>query len=164
MEQLKTHFLNNVKKGIVLSVKELQDYCLKRRLDCPRDALVYLRHSWKFLAAHTGGYHKRRPAYMGMMVPKYGMLMLDFFEFHKRLKRFNEQKVGFIIGQECLSQKVCCVPVPNKSAKSWYMAIRTMLEESLRRQAAKPCVRAVRLVAYCPWKFSVCQQLYLSSE
>jgi hypothetical protein len=38
--------------------------------------------------------------------------------------------LAFLMGVECLSQKIACIPVVNKSSASWEKAITKMIEES----------------------------------
>jgi len=57
-----------------------------------------------------------------------GMYFIDYGEFNKKLAGFNEQKTGFLVAVENLTNKLFVLPCGNKATPSWLKAIETFVE------------------------------------
>jgi hypothetical protein len=127
LSALEAHFEDNLKRGIVLSAKELRDYAEKNKLPVPPwSELRQFRHKWKSSAFFSN--YRKPAALQGPSVYKYGCLQIDYAEYRPDLKRANGNCGGFILGVETLSKQLACVPTKDKTAASWRMAVKRMLE------------------------------------
>lgn len=136
-EKVERMFHSLAKRGIVLSLRRLVLYCKRNKISYSYSNLLALRKKWLFLA--TFAKPPRTAHYMGMAIQRYGVVMLDLAIFTKAKgvnvvpwisKLIEGKHHAFLIGVECLSGKIACVPVKDKSAKSWEYAITKMLAET----------------------------------
>jgi hypothetical protein len=67
---------------------------------------------------------------MGASIDKLGNVMLDLAEFRKDLSGHNGRMKYFLVGVDCLSQLLACVPLKDKKQTSWELAIRYMIENN----------------------------------
>lgn len=131
---LEKFFLTHVSKGVVLSVEDLMKVAKKKKSSWKRPSRSKLRHlrkQWKFIAMHSR--YVKPSHFMTNSFPRYGVIMLDFANFQEKRSRFNQGNKGFIVGVECVSQKLACVPCKDKTRASWKNAISDMLQNSFPR-------------------------------
>ena len=143
MEKVREHFLKKARNGIVLTYQDLAAYCRKRKVKFSARRLRDMRRTWKFVAIFSKP--RKPPHYMGMAVHRYGVLQVDMAEYgwvkeavtrsvSTRRRPWDDaeprlKKSYFLVGVECLSQKLSCVPCRDKSSASWESAITFMLEQ-----------------------------------
>jgi hypothetical protein len=84
LDRMEKYFLAKAKQGIVLSPTRLLEYCKKNKIECELYKIRQLRRRWKWLAIFSKS--QKPPAYMGMTIQRYGVLMVDLAEFGKRRK------------------------------------------------------------------------------
>jgi hypothetical protein len=58
-----------------------------------------------------------------------GNIFVDLAEFKPNLRVANKQCRYFLAGVDCLSQKMCCIPLANKTQVSWERGVRQMIEK-----------------------------------
>jgi hypothetical protein len=125
LNRLEEHFLDRAKRGVVLSLGDLVRLRNRWGLEVPTSELKKYRYRWKFVAIHS---KFERPAhFMTASVDKLGNVMLDMAMFKPHLKRFNRQCKYFLVGVDCLSQKMACYPFANKSRVSWEKGALSMI-------------------------------------
>ena len=126
--RLSQHFVENMKRGIVLSVTAMKSYCRDQGYTCPPEkSLRQMRYKFKFSALHT---KSRKPAsFMGTAVPKLGVIFVDMAVYQPRLKVQNQQNQYILVGVDELSNKLAAVPLPNKNRSSWERALEVMREK-----------------------------------
>lgn len=135
--RLSEHFVDSMKKGIVLSVKAMKSYCRDQGYKCPPENLLrQMRYKFKFSALHTKS--KRPASYMGTAIPKLGVIFVDMAVFQPRLKVKNGQNQYILVGVDELSNKLAAVPLPNKNRRSWERAL-----EEMRRKESFPFMQTI---------------------
>lgn len=125
-DKLKSHFLLNAKKGIILNVRDLHRFSKKKGWRVNLEKLDRMRKSWKFIVMHSR--YEKPSHFMSNSFPKFGVVMIDYAVFQEKRSRFNEGCKGFLLGVECISQKLSCVPCKDKSRASWKKAVVIMLD------------------------------------
>lgn len=128
MEQLEEKFLSLAKKGIVLSVEDLEKICKNENLGVfTRASLCQMRYRWKFTAMHS---RWTKPShYMAASVEKLGNIFIDMAEFKPNLAVANKQIKYFLVAIDSLSQLAAVVPCVNKKQSTWETAINSMIVE-----------------------------------
>jgi hypothetical protein len=86
LKKIEQYFHAKARVGIIPSHSELVDFAARKGI--PLDSklsrsLRQMRHRWKFVAVFSKP--KKISHYMGFMVPRYGMLMIDlgYYSFHE---------------------------------------------------------------------------------
>jgi hypothetical protein len=81
MDTLKSHFISNMRKGVLLSSKELPHFAKLKKLSVGKKELRNFRNQWKFSAMFS----KPMPVqhYMSSALPpRLGSIMIDYAYFH----------------------------------------------------------------------------------
>lgn len=130
MEKLEQHYFNQARQGIVLSVKDLQEYCKQSSAISPKPTvaqLTKLRYRWKYIALHARW--KKPPHYVGSSIDRLGNIFVDVGIFKQNLAVQNKQRYILLVGTDLLSQKISCIAFPNKSQQSWEKGLVQMIEK-----------------------------------
>ena len=134
MEAVRRRYESFARRGIVLSVDRLEDFCKRKKISYERETLRRLRHRWKFTALFSGKGGKRsgdgKPHYMSATVYRYGTVMIDLASMkpERRYRLANEMCGAFLLGKECLSGQLAVVPCRDKTSRSWEDAVEKMCE------------------------------------
>ena len=134
---MEKHYFDKARQGIVLSVKDLQEYCVKVVLK-PKPTVAKLRtlrYKWKYIALHARW--KKPPHFVGSSVHKLGNIFLDVGIFKQNLAVQNKQRFVLLVGTDLLSQKLSCIAFPNKNQQSWEKGVSQMIEKDF------PAVRCI---------------------
>jgi hypothetical protein len=117
-EAAEKHFLENAKKGIILSTEDLRRFLVKRKMvPPPEKELRDLRHLFKYTAVHSRWVKPTH--YMSAAVHKLGNVQVDSGELFKKLLVPNGQHFHLFVAVDSLSQKLAVYTFPNKSQESW---------------------------------------------
>jgi hypothetical protein len=82
LTEVEAFFFRRAKVGRVPTLEDLVSFCAKRKIQATRKELRSLRYRWKFVSMHT---LPRSPnKYVGMSLPRYGLLMLDLANYDPR--------------------------------------------------------------------------------
>jgi hypothetical protein len=130
VKKMEDHYFAKARMGITLSVERLRAYAAKNKLGFNERQASSLRYRWKQTAKYSR--YRRPPKYVGSSVDRLGNLMIDLGEFHKKLAHFNRGCKYFIVGVDCLSQKLSCIPVKVKDQAAWEYAVKEMKAKHYR--------------------------------
>jgi hypothetical protein len=122
---LEEHYLSHAKRGIVLTTEDLKKFCRRKGIACGYEDIRKLRYKYKQTARFAK--YKTPGKYMGSSVDKLGNIMIDLAEYKKNLRAFNQQNQYFLVGVDCLSQKLSCIPMTHKTQEKWEEAILSMM-------------------------------------
>jgi hypothetical protein len=123
-KKLENYYFKHAKKGIVLTFKELRKFCSAKGLRIKKSSITSLRYKFKELAIFSR--YRNRHHYMGSSIEKPGVIQIDLGYFRKDLKAFNRQVKYLLVGVDCLSEKLSCIPMTNKKQETWKRAIHLM--------------------------------------
>jgi hypothetical protein len=125
---LEQHYFNAARRGIVLSVADLSQFCKTKGIRCSEKKLASLRYRFKYVAIHAR--YAKPSHYMGSSIERLGTIMVDVAEFKPNLRVANSQARYFLAGVDSLTGMLSCIPCPNKARDSWEKGIRTMVEKN----------------------------------
>lgn len=71
---------------------------------------------------------KTRLYHRGTSFPSLGHTQIDFAEFRKELKGYNDRKIGFILAVDQASFRLVALPTKKKDTKSWLKLVEEVVE------------------------------------
>jgi len=126
---IEKHFQRMAERGIILSANDLVRYCKSENIKCPPlKELRRFRRKWKSLLMF-GKWNKQKTHFMTSSIPKLGLIMVDLAYFKPRLSVFNKNCKYFLVGVDCLSQYLTCVPLTKRTRAAWQIGIEIMMKE-----------------------------------
>ena len=119
LKKLKRHFLSQLEKGINLSDEELREYAKRRRWKIP----LYtgkLKDEWVSLARFNRIVHRPRN-YVTGLVYRMGLIQTDLaiVEEGRDWRHVNDGNMGFLVGVDTATRKVCAIPMRGKSVEDY---------------------------------------------
>ena len=125
------YYMAAAKKGVVLSLQDLKDFCRKKRVTrCSTRWLKSMRYRFKYTAIHSRW--AKPSAYMGSSIERLGTVQVDMAHFMPRFKVANKQCSYFLLGVESVTGELSCTAFPNKSQKSWEAGVIKMIRHDFR--------------------------------
>lgn len=124
------YYLEAAKKGVVLSLQDLELFCKKKRLACSTRMLKSMRYRFKYTAVHSRWSYPAK--YMGSSIEKLGVIQVDMAQFFPEYKVVNRQCFYFLLGVESLTGELSCTAFPNKSQVSWEKGVVKMIRHDFR--------------------------------
>jgi hypothetical protein len=125
IQELQRLYWSKLRQGIILTAPELKLAAQELGLKRTKRQLQDMRFDWEFLAIRTP--FRRSKGYVGAQVDRLGVIFVDMGELYKKWKVFNGQKYYILVGTDALSQKVACIPLPNKSQSAWESGVDQMV-------------------------------------
>jgi hypothetical protein len=123
---LEKHYWSQAKRGVIPTVEDLSLWARQSGRGFDERRARGLRHRWKAIARHSRW--RRPPAYMSASIDKLGNVMIDMAHFSPQLRVFNKQCRYFLVGVDCFSQRLACVPLATKTRASWERGVVEMKE------------------------------------
>jgi hypothetical protein len=135
--RLEEYYFKQARKGIVMTVEDMQDYCLKNDITpCPpRKELRRMRFKFKYAGLHARW--KKPPKYVGSSIDNLGNIFVDIAEFGKDYRVVNANRHILLVGVDLLSQRIEVIAYPNKTQESWADGIGQFILKKF------PCVRTI---------------------
>jgi hypothetical protein len=125
--ELRNHYMSRAEKGVILSLPDLKKFAKKSGLSFDREWASKLRSTHKQLARHSKW--NKPPVFVGSSVDKLGNIMLDMAVFMPRLSVHNSGCKYFLMGVDCFSQKIACIPSTKNNQKIWERGVVLMKEK-----------------------------------
>ena len=130
---MERRYLEQARQGIVMSPQDLLTWGKKQKhtqqQQLPTRAwLQNMRLKFAETAAFASA--KKPQTFMAPSFTRWGTVMIDLGMYGDNAKtRWHNKGCGaFILGVECISKKLCVVPVSDKASASWQQAITIMVE------------------------------------
>ena len=134
MESVRKHFIDNASRGILLSTKELLDFCKRKGIGPltveDRKILRNFRRENPELAVFSrssGG--DRRGLYVTAAIFRPGNVFIDLAYFRPRYYKFNKGFKYLLIGVDDLTQLISVQPLKSKTRAAWDAALKRMIED-----------------------------------
>ncbi len=126
MEGLRSHFISNVRKGILLTNPQLISAARKRKIT-PFSAsqAAKLRASWLPTAVRRSS---RKVKTYQTTLPKLGDVQIDFAFFKEQHRRFNKGARGFLACVETATYRIAILPFNDRTLKSYERAVVELVE------------------------------------
>ena len=127
--KLEKHWFAEARKGNILSIKDMREYCLANKiLPCPpQKEMARMRFKFKYAGLHARW--KKPAAYVTSAIDRLGQIFLDVAEFQKDLRVANKNRYILLVGVDMLSQRIECKTFANKKQESWEEGIRQFVTE-----------------------------------
>ena len=125
-------FQRHLKRGIVLSDREVRQEAEKRGIAALPRHLTQFRRSWLSLRRFKEIRAPRSPAFQSVFRARYATLFLDVAFLGD--KRHNEGHVGFLLGVELFSTQMAALPIKRRTLEGFEDAIDRLFALSVFRQ------------------------------
>lgn len=138
-----------LKNGLLPSRQVLKNIARTKRISHER--IKEIINEFKALNVYsdpTKLSHNRK-YYRGTSFPSLGHIQIDFAEFHKDLRGYNDRKIGFILSVDQGSLRLVVLPTKKKDTQSWLK----LVEEVVQRDPTQTKVITDRDAAVTTAKF-----------
>jgi hypothetical protein len=126
--RLERHYYELSRRGQKPSLRQLLQYAQDNGLKVNKEEIKQLRYLMKYWVLHSR--FVRPAAYMGPAIFKFGTVQVDMAHFRPSLAHFNRGYKAFLVGKECLSEVLWCVPCKDFTMESWEQALKKMIENT----------------------------------
>lgn len=125
--RLRSYFLRSLKRGITLKPEQIEAYARRNKLNIPPQ-LKKLRDEWVSLARFDRIVHKRSKFATGIIF-RMGLIQTDLalMENGREWREANNGNIGFFVGVDTATRKVCALPMRGKSVEDYKEVLGKMI-------------------------------------